>query len=42
MIRLRRINHQYIVNHNDKEYIFAHSQQAWAFIFTIKEAENNV
>lgn len=39
MFRLRRINRQYIVNHNNEEFIFAHHQHAWAFIFTIRKDE---
>ncbi len=43
MIKFKRINRQYIVTYKNEDYIFAHSQHAWAFIFTIKkEIENNV
>ena len=42
MLKLKRINRQYIVTYNNTEYVFAHSQHAWAFIFTIKENETNV
>ena len=37
MFRLRRINRQYIVTYKGTDYIFAHYQHAWAFIFTIRK-----
>ena len=37
MLRFRRINRQHIVTYNDVEYIFAHSRDAWVFIFTIRK-----
>ena len=37
MLRLRRVNRQYIVNYKNEEFIFAHLQHAWAFIFTIRK-----
>ena len=39
MLRLRRINRRYIVTYNNEEFIFAHLQHAWAFIFTIRKDE---
>jgi hypothetical protein len=40
MTTFKRISGEYIVTHNKTEYIFAHSKQAWAFIFTIKNGGN--
>ena len=37
MLRFRRVNRQHIVNYNNVEYIFAHSRDAWAFIFAIRK-----
>lgn len=37
MFRLRRVNRQYIVTYEKVDYIFAHHQHAWAFIFTIRK-----
>lgn len=33
MLTFKRINGQYIVTYNKTEHIFAHSKQAWVFIF---------
>lgn len=37
MFRLRRVNRKYIVNYDNEEFVFAHLQHAWAFIFTIRK-----
>lgn len=43
MCTFKRINRQYIVTHDNEQYIFAQSKHAWAFIFAIKRGnENNV
>lgn len=43
MCNLKRVNRQFIVTHNKTEYIFAHHESAWAFIFGIRKGlENNV
>ena len=37
MFNLKRINRQFVVTYKKEDYIFAHHQHAWAFIFTIRK-----
>lgn len=37
MCNFKYFNHQYIVTYNNVEYIFAHSRDAWAFIFALRK-----
>jgi hypothetical protein len=41
MCNFKRINREYIVTYNNVDYIFAHSRDAWAFIFAIRKDYNN-
>ena len=41
MFKFKCENGRYIVTHNNTNYTFAHSRDAWAFIFAMKEAFSN-
>ena len=41
MCNFKRINGQYIVTHNNIEYILPEHKSAWAFIFEIRKESNN-
>lgn len=43
MCNLKRVNRQFIVTYQNEEFIFAHHESAWAFIFGIRKGlETNV
>ena len=43
MCNLKRVNRQFIVTYKTEEFIFAHHESAWAFIFGIRKGlETNV
>ena len=37
MCKFKYFDHQYIVTYKNVEYIFAHSKEAWAFIFVLRK-----
>ena len=39
MLRFRRVNRKYIVTYKEEEFIFAHHESAWVFIFEKRKEE---
>jgi hypothetical protein len=41
MLSFKRINRQYIVTHNNVEYVLPEHKLAWALIFELRKDSNN-